>query len=189
MLTITPPSPLAFMSGRHAEVTMKVPSRITLVTVRHCASVISANGTWARMPALLTSTSSRPKRWRILSTMARTAVSSVMSARQTSADTPSFSISAAVALASSSVLRACTTTEAPSRAASSNVARPMRRTDPVTNTTFPANGLSDIHASKLRSPALWHVLPYREKNGSPRSHGDTEGGSRRVRFEPPRLRG
>src|SRR5216684_4341106 len=100
---------------------------MTPVIARHCARLISRNGTWARIAALLTRTSSRPNRSPIRSAMPRTAVSSVTSARQTMLAPPRLSISAATPRASASEVRAWTTTAAPSAARLSAMARPIRR--------------------------------------------------------------
>ena len=61
------------------------------------------------------------------------------SASTGSARTPSSSTAAAVASASSRLLRAFTTMLAPSAAIISAVARPMLRPDPVINATLPSS--------------------------------------------------
>src|SRR3984957_16940638 len=73
------------------------------------------------------------------STMACTATGSAISPTCTTAFGPTVSISRTTALAPSRLLRALTTTEAPSSASASAIARPMFRPEPVTIATLPVS--------------------------------------------------
>ena len=106
-----------------------------------------------RTPALLTTTSSRPKRWPTASMQAATSSRRVTSVGSTTTSRP-----ACAATSSSSALRrAATATWAPPCAKASAVARPMPLDAPVTRTTESRNGSSqDTPTSSgcgIRGPA------------------------------------
>jgi hypothetical protein len=72
----------------------KVPVRLISCTWRHCSSVNSSEGATMGMPALLTRTSTRPKRSSVASTNASTSSARATSARRASTSAPKAPISA-----------------------------------------------------------------------------------------------
>src|SRR5208282_2005779 len=110
-----------------------------LITRSISSSVVSSNGFGMAVPALFTSTSSRPKVATVFSTARLTASTSAASAWIATAFPPSRSIAlttAEAALASFAYVKA---TLAPSAARRFAIAAPMPREPPVTSATFSVN--------------------------------------------------
>src|SRR5436853_516724 len=108
------------------------------------------------MPALLTSTSMRPRSARTRSTMRVRSACFVTSVGSASALPPTPRTSLAVR-SPPSAFSSATTTSAPSRASSSAVARPMPWPPPVTMATLPASSLP--WSLTVREYTTWYLLP------------------------------
>src|SRR5262245_8716676 len=136
MLT-TLPSPLALRWGMARRMRRKVPSRLTSRMRRKTSSVTASRSAWAMTwvtPALLTSTSRRPKRSTVV------AISrSASSASDTSAWTYTpLASDPATASPASTDDDELTTTCAPSASKARAAASPMPLDEPVTMTTLPS---------------------------------------------------
>src|SRR5262245_20184430 len=134
-LTMRPP-PCARMRGVTARAQFHTPLTLTAMTRSHSASGISSKG-WglsaAKMAALLTSTSMRPKRATAASTMVATEADTL-----TSVDTPSTrSAAPSLSAAATGSTTSATTTRAPSARNRFAYCRPMPAAPPLITATLP----------------------------------------------------
>ena len=133
MLTIAP-RPAAFITGNTACMPRKTPTTLTSNSRRNCSAVVDCRSPKARMPALLTSTSSRPCFASISRTVADHAPASVTSRCRARARGPT----ACTVAASSFSRTSLAITVAPAAAKTRVIAAPMPRAAPVTSTTLPS---------------------------------------------------
>src|SRR6266850_2491001 len=134
--------PPACMCLSAACVATKTPRTLTANTRSKSASVASSTFIGMTVPALFTSTSSRPKVVTVLSTAFLTASASAASAWIATAFPPARSIALTTDAAASAPLEYVTATLAPSAARRFAIAAPMPREPPVTSATLPASALS-----------------------------------------------
>src|SRR5437667_10981553 len=135
---------------------------LTAISLFQSVASVSCTEPTRPMPALLTRTSSRPKRSTLASTAACRLARSVTSVRRNKAASPS----SWATLRPPSSLRSAITTRAPCSAKARQVAAPMPLPPPVTNATLPS--------SRYRATALMSFPP---KNGhfQPMLVGDAQG--------------
>src|SRR5689334_22717340 len=119
----------------------KCPFRWTCTTASHSSSVIETTMRSRRIPALLTSTSSRPQTPTAVSTSDRAPSHVAMDRSCAIASPPAARISRTTTSADSTSL---TTTRAPSAAKARACSRPMPRPAPVTATTRPPTPASPV---------------------------------------------
>src|SRR5215218_5070832 len=130
-LTIEPPSPCCLMARTPCLVPRKTPSRLTAISARQSASVVSVTARTYEMPALLTSTSSRP--W-VSNTVAMTRSQLDSSVTSCSAKmAPAMEAATCWPVGSTSV----TTTRKRGLASRVAVARPIPDAPPVTSAAAP----------------------------------------------------
>ena len=110
-----------------------------MIRCQSAGASVSESATWPA-PALLTSTSRRPKASSARSTSAAGPSASVSSTATPSAVPPPRSIAAAVARARSGEREVTTTRHAAAGQLAPRSARPMPEEDPVTMATRPASG-------------------------------------------------
>src|SRR4051794_14651884 len=134
VLMIDPPPPLA-MTGMAYLQPKKTPLILTAMRSFQAASSVSTTDPVKPYPALLTSTSMRPKRWTVSSIMALVLA---LLATSTAMLTAPFPAEAATVAAASAALSA-TTTVAPSRAKMWHAARPMPDPPPVMMQILPCS--------------------------------------------------
>src|SRR5271156_503978 len=103
----------------------------------HCASVVSSAFAVYRIPALLTSTSSPPRRSTV-SSISRSHAPAARRSAATNRAVPPAALISATTCPPPAVLRPDTTTAAPDSANSRAHASPIPLVEPVTSTTFPA---------------------------------------------------
>ncbi len=158
VLTITP-LPAASMCGSTARVSRKGAVRLTRMTRSHSASLTSASADIRSMiPALLTSTSTPPKRSTAVATTASTTDCSLRSPVTATAMPPASLISSTTAR-TPSALRSAATTRSPWAAKVSAVARPMPEPAPVTMTPRPSSPSAmnrSSHVCQGRVPWVAH---------------------------------
>src|SRR5215471_18395593 len=135
MLMILPP-PCRFITGWQVRLVRKALVRLVSRTWCHSLRARLSTGLRMFMPALLTSTSRRPKRSRVVLTSASTEASSSTLTSTASACAPR-PRSSATAFALFSRLRAATTTAAPASARPRPMPSPMPPLPPVTTATRP----------------------------------------------------
>src|SRR6202162_3895081 len=131
--------PPSFMWFSAAWVVANTPRMLMSITRSISSSVVSSNGFGMAVPALFTSTSSRPKAATAFSTAPLTALASAASAWIATAFPPASSmvlITAAAALESLAYVMA---TLAPSAARRFAIAAPIPREPPVTSATLLVN--------------------------------------------------
>src|SRR6516225_236250 len=126
------PEPCATIVSATACVQWNTPRRLTSMTASNCASVIFCRRASWVMPALLTSTSMRPKRASVAATIASTCARSVTSTTWPMHAAPSTDAAPTAAAAAATSCTSHATTLAPSRANFRAVARPMPWAAPVT---------------------------------------------------------
>src|SRR5262245_15510319 len=147
MFTIEPP-PARRSAGMAAFVPRKTPLAFTSMTRSHSAAVVSSSRPAAPTPALLTSTSSFPKRRSAVATARSQSLSLVTSRLTNTASPPLAPIPAATAAPSASRMSPMTI-RAPSCAKSRASTAPIPRAPPLMRATLPA---SLIAASCARCP-------------------------------------
>src|SRR4051794_1231614 len=134
-LMTTPPAPPLSMASLARHARYQGPVRLRSIVCRQAsAEMRSLRAATGSTPALLTSTSRRPKRSRVAATRSSRAPRSVTSVGTARAEPPSASICLAP-VSRSSTERAARTTPKPSAARRAAVAAPMPRLAPVTTTT------------------------------------------------------
>src|SRR5580700_5007381 len=131
--------PPLFMCFSAACVVARTPRRLMLITRSISSCVASSNGFGMAVPALFTSTSSRPKVVTVLSTALLTASTSAASAWIARAFPPLRSIALTTAEAALTSFAYVMATLAPSLASLFAIAAPMPREPPVTSATFSDN--------------------------------------------------
>src|SRR6202163_3387426 len=138
-----------FMCFSAACVAMNTPRTLMSITRSISSSVVSSNGFGIAVPALFTSTSSRPKVATVFSTAAFTASASAASAWIARAFTPSSSIALTTARAALASFAYVMATFAPSAARRLAMAAPMPREPPVMSAIFPSNFFDIVHLLEL----------------------------------------
>ena len=128
------PQPPACMSGITDWVELKVPVRLTPITRFHSSAVMSVNGVWASMPALVTRISTAPNFSRTCPTALSTLVRSATSTCRPIASPPVATIEAAT-VSAPVVLKSRTATRCPAAPSCSAIAAPMPEPPPVTTAT------------------------------------------------------
>src|ERR1700730_12722071 len=136
IMMMRPPS---FMCFSAACVVASTPRRLMSITRSISSSVVSSNGFGMAVPALLTSTSSRPNVATVFSTALLTASTSAASAWIATAFPPLCSMALTTAEAALASLAYVMATLAPSLARRFAIAAPMPREPPVTSATFSVN--------------------------------------------------
>ena len=134
-LTIAPRAPHCCIRRAPSRQHRKVPVRLTPITRAQASSGVSTKASIEPMPALLITTSRRPKR---ASTAWKAATTDALSATLQPTARPR-SPSSATARAAASALMSAATTRAPSAAKRCTMASPMPWAAPVTNTTLSEN--------------------------------------------------
>src|SRR5664280_216950 len=158
---------------------------LSSVIARRSSSRTCSSGTWRPCPALLTSTSTRPKRSRVAVT-SRT----ICAGSRKSVATQSASGSPAARSLIRSERRAASTTFAPRPAASLTVAAPMPDEAPVTMTTVPSSSIAlSLLVLKSRerrqlSRRLVVDVEASSEPGRPRGHERHEGCREEHNREP-----
>src|SRR5690606_17832862 len=152
MLT-TLPARCSSMAGRTARHMRQTPSRSTAIQRPHSASVVSSGSWKTLMPALLTSTSMRPKRSRVSVTQASTEMGSVTSVWTKRAAGPSRSAVAGPGVSSLSAM----TTRAPSLTKASAMAAARPRPAPVTMAILPLRRILPIHDGAVGEDGVLRV--------------------------------
>ncbi len=158
------PRPFASMPGMTARLIRKAPSSTTPITRRQLARLMAVKSSSRRSAALLTRISTGPSVAAVSFTMRATPASSETSPMTTRAAAPRAAISRTVSSASSREDFAFTAIAAPSRASASAMARPIRRTPPVTSATWPLSSPCDVdvtcgpRAADLRNCANLRVI-------------------------------
>src|SRR6202044_2757212 len=172
MLMMRPPS---FMCFRAACVVANTP-RMLMASIRSISSsVVSSNVFGLAVPALFTSTSSRPKVAAALSTAPLAALASAASAWIATAFPPLSSIALTTAEAAAASLAYVMATLAPSAASRFAIAAPIPREPPVTSAIFPSRFLDMLlpSVSVLVFRDLLSTLSVRTRSRNPES-GDLE---------------
>ena len=136
-LMIEPP-PALRMAGSALRVPRKTPLVFTAMIRSHSSSVVSSMRSALAMPALLTNTSSRPKRPSAVCTASSQSASLVTSRCTYTASPPASVMLRSTAWPSSS-RRSPNTTLAPSATNSSVSSAPWPLAPPEINTTFPSS--------------------------------------------------
>ena len=155
MCTMLPPPP-SRITGATCWLIRSGPSRFTEKTFCQYSSVISLTVTGAGlMPALLTSTSMRPKRSTTFSTKPGMASQSPTWQARPSTSPPVAERISSATRSQSSCLRELTTTEAPAADSPSTMARPMPLVEPVTMATLPVR--SNMLLSVIETFSLCRV--------------------------------
>src|SRR5215510_8041655 len=149
MFTIEPP-PARRSAGMAAFVPRKTPLAFTSMTRSHSAAVVSSSRPAPPTPALLTSTSSFPKRRSAVATARSQSLSLVTSSLTNTASPPLAPIPAATAAPSASRMSPMTI-RAPSCAKSRASTAPIPRAPPLMRATLPAS-LIAASPSVRRSP-------------------------------------
>ena len=140
------PAFCASMIGSASCITNSAPKRLTRSIASRSAPVMSATGAGSSTPALLTTTSMRPKRAFASAKQARTSSRFVTSAGSTAVSPP-----ASRATSSSAARRRATSaTRAPAAAKASATARPMPLDAPVTSTVWSRKSWN--HAMSVKEP-------------------------------------
>src|SRR5665648_42409 len=151
--TIEPP-PCSIMCRPKTWLVTQTASRLTSITARQSASVTSTAGLWMHAPALLISTSARPKAATVRASIRSTSSRRVTSASTVVAPTPSEAISASTS-AAATASRPTTTMFAPASARARAKARPRPRVAPVTTAVLPVR----LKLSRTDIPRPFGVLP------------------------------
>src|SRR4051794_1724764 len=158
MLMIEPP-PFATIVGAIVRMPRNTPTWFTSCNRRKSSSVVSASGAARKIPALLTSTSTRPRRSRAQRETASHAPSSVTSSAWASARSPTSPATSRTAPSSASV----TSSSAPSSANRRAIAAPIPRPAPVINATFPSSRRMELLGGRVM--VVQHqVVPVRESS-------------------------
>src|SRR5260370_24596587 len=131
--------PPSFMCFSAACVATNTPRMLMSITRSISSSVVSANDFGMAVPALFTSTSSRPNVATVFSTAAATASASAASAWIAIAFRPARSISLTTDAAASAPFVYVMATFAPSAARRLAIAAPMPREPPVISAIFPSS--------------------------------------------------
>src|SRR6202795_439864 len=136
--------PPSFMCFSAACVVASTPRRVMSITRSISSSVVSSNVFGKAVPALLTSTSSRPNVATVFSTALLTASASAASAWIATAFPPSCSIALTTAEAALASFAYVIATFAPSAARRLAMAAPMPREPPVMSAIFPSSFLDIV---------------------------------------------
>src|SRR5262245_52455704 len=158
MLTIDPP-PARRRAGMAALVPRKTPLAFTSITRSHSAAVVSSSRPAPPTPALLTSTSSFPKRRSAVATARSQSLSLVTSSLTNTASPPLAPIPAATAAPSASRMSPMTI-RAPSCAKSRASTAPIPRAPPLIRATLPASliAASLLGPMSRRCPATVYAV-------------------------------
>src|SRR3954465_7975904 len=150
--TIEPP-PVLRIARTPSRVRRKPPSRLTAMTRRHSASVVSSSGLAKEMPALLTRTSSRPNASSTRRSAPAHEASSLTSWRRKIASPPPRAMAAATSSPDGS--RSVATPPAPSLAKRIAVALPIPDAAPVTSAVLPrSRSMGPDSATVLTCPSM-----------------------------------
>src|SRR5690625_1289312 len=160
VLTMYPPSPWLRILGRKAWMPLPTPRMLTSMTQSQSAGVAAATGPVSPIPALLTRTSSRPKRLSTSSAASCIASRSVTSTAMGWASRPSAAKSSTVSSRWRCV-RPVTTTVIPARAKARAMPRPIPFDPPVTTATLPCRSAN----SGLLRRAVGRVAQAEEARG------------------------
>src|SRR4051794_38981869 len=180
VVTMYPPSPWARMRGRNAWMPCATPLMLTSMSQSQSPSVASATGPASPMPALLTSTCTRPKRRSVSSAARSTAARSVTSSVTASTPSPS-SANCASDSSMCSCRRPLITTCMPARANATAMPRPMPLDPPVMKATLPST--SSIVSPALRARALRARSRERLREGRRGVRADLVGADPRGAFD------
>ena len=126
------------ITGTTSCIKLKADFMLTSMTVSHCCSLIRITRPSRVIPALLTSTSIRPKSFTISATTACVSAKLAALAAYPFTRWPYAAISAIVPFASSLISRSVNAMSAPSDANCRATALPMPRAAPVISATFPS---------------------------------------------------
>src|SRR5262245_9201105 len=181
-----PPSPCSSIASRAITESWNTDLTLVFMIISQARSSMSCTGPKTGLvPALFTSTSTRPSSWRVASTRFRSSSLRRTLVGTASARRPSARTASAVS-ARASGLRAAIATSAPASARPSATDRPIPRLPPVTMATLPASEKSAIgmrRSSVPDGPGGAMVAAARPDGGYREAW--LTGGSRAARRAPP----